>query len=70
MLVNKCTAHLVILAVHFVLLDHLPAGQAAVVDNGVEVSPGSELAFPIGDSGEGGNDEEGPVYAGPVHLRQ
>lgn len=60
--------HLVILAVHLVLLDHLSAGQAAVVHDGVHVGPCGELPLPVGDGGEGSDDQEGALDARGVHL--
>lgn len=62
--------HLLILAVHLILLDHLSAGQAAMVNNGIHVGPRGELPLPIGDGGEGSNDQEGALDAGSVHFRQ
>lgn len=62
--------HLFILAVHLILLDHLSTGQAAVVDDGVHVGPCGELPLPVGDGGEGSNDQEGALDVCSVNLRQ
>ena len=56
--------------VHLVLLEHLPADHAPVVHDDVEVGPGPELAFPVGDGGERRDDEEGPSDADPMDLFQ
>ena len=55
---------------HLVLQDHLPADLGAVVDNGVEGGPRAELPLPVGDGGEGCNDQEGPADAQAEHLVQ
>ena len=47
--------------VHLVGLDGLAAGLAAVVDHGVELRPGAELALPVGDGGERGDHQEGAL---------
>lgn len=41
-----------------------------MVDDDVEVGPGAELALPVGDGGEWGDDEEGPFDAHAVDLLQ
>lgn len=56
--------------IHLVLLQHLPADHASMVDDDVEVGPGSELALPVGDGGERGDDEERPFNAHAVDLLQ
>lgn len=56
--------------VHLVLLEHLAADHAAVVDDDVEVGPGAELALPVGDGGERRDDEERPFDAHTVDLLQ
>lgn len=56
--------------IHLVLLEHLPADHASMVDNDVEVGPGTELALPVGDSGERGDNEERPLNAHTVDLLQ
>lgn len=56
----KQGAYLLILIQHLILLDHLPADLAAVVDDGIHLSPGAELALPVGDGGQGRDDEEWP----------
>ena len=62
------STYLRILEIHLVLLQHLPADHAPVVDDHVEVGPGAELALPVGDGGEGGDDEERPFNARTVDL--
>lgn len=41
-----------------------------MVDDDVEVGPGAELALPVGDGGERGDDEERPFDAHAVDLLQ
>ena len=62
--------YLRILEIHLVLLQHLPADHAPVVDDHVEMGPGAELALPVGDGGEGGDYEEWPFNAHTVDLFQ
>lgn len=57
-LCDRHKAHLCISVHHLILLDHLPTDLAAVVHNGIHLCPRSKLPFPVGDSGEGGDDEE------------
>lgn len=38
--------------IHLILLEHLPADHASMVDNDVEVGPSMEFALPVGDGGE------------------
>lgn len=47
--------------IHLVLQDHLPADLRAVIHNDVHVRPRAELPLPVGDGGQGGDDEEGPA---------
>lgn len=63
-------AHLLVLVVHLILVDHLAADLAAVVDNDVDLSPGAELPLPVGDGGKGGDDEEGSPQAHGKHLKE
>lgn len=56
--------------VHLVLLQHLPADYASVVDDDVEVRPRPELALPVSDGGERRDDEEGAPDAHAVDLLQ
>lgn len=67
---HRSSIHLLILAVHLILLDHLPTGQAAVVDNGVHVGPGGELPLPVCDGGKGSDDKERALDTGSVYLRE
>lgn len=53
-------ANLSVSEVHFVLLQHLAAECAAMIDDDVEVGPRPELALPVSDSGEGCDDQERP----------
>ena len=46
---------------HLILQDHLPADLRAVVHDDVHVRPRAELPLPVGDGGQGGDDEEGPT---------
>lgn len=46
---------------HLVLQDHLPADLRAVIHDDIHVRPRAELPLPVGDGGEGGDDEEGPA---------
>lgn len=62
--------YLCIPEIHLVLLEHLPADHASMVDNDVEVCPGTELALPVGDGGERGDNEERPLNAHTVDLLQ
>lgn len=41
-----------------------------MVDDDVEVGPGTELALPVGDGGERGDNEERPLNAHTVDLLQ
>lgn len=43
---------------HLVLQDHLPADLRAVIHDDVHVRPRAKLPLPVGDGGQGGNDEE------------
>lgn len=44
---------------HLVLQDHLPADLRAVVHDDVHVCPCAKLPLPVGDGGQGSDDEEG-----------
>lgn len=55
---------------HLILLDHLAAYLAAMIHNGIHLSPCTELSLPVSDSGEWGNDEEGTPKTHQVNLRQ
>lgn len=70
MLFIYVVVYLCVPGVHLVLLQHLPADHGAVVDNDVEVGPRSELPLPVGDGGEGGDDEEGAPDAHTPDLLQ
>lgn len=56
--------------IHLVLLQHLPADHASMVNNDVEVSPGVKLALPVCNSRQGGDYEEGPFDANTMDLFQ
>lgn len=60
--------YLCIPEIHLILLEHLPADHASMVDDDVEVGPSMELALPVGDGGERGNDEEWPFNAHTMNL--
>jgi len=49
--------------VHIVLLDHVPAGLGAVVDDHVHVSPAVKLPLPVGNGAKGRDDQEGAADA-------
>lgn len=66
----RLSVHLLILAVHLILLDHLSTGQAAVVDNGIHVGPGGELPLPVCDGGKRSDNEERTLDTGSVDLRE
>lgn len=67
---HRSTVHLFILAVHLVLLDHLSAGQAAVVDDSIHVGPGGELPLPVCDGGKRSDNKEWALDASSVYLRE
>lgn len=67
---HRSTVHLFILAVHLVLLDHLSAGQAAVVDDSIHVGPGGELPLPVCDGGKGSDNKEWALDASSIYLRE
>lgn len=67
---HRSSIHLFILAVHLILLDHLPTGQAAVIDNGIHVGPGGELPLPVCDGGKGSNNKERALHTSGVYLRE
>lgn len=54
--------------IHLILLEHLPADHAAMVDDSVEMGPSAELAFPVCNGGERCNDEEWPFNAHTMKL--
>lgn len=60
--------YLCIPEIHLVLLEHLPADHASMVDNDIEVGPGMELTLPVSNGGEWGNDKEGPLDAYTMDL--
>lgn len=64
------SAHLSIPEVHLVLLEHLPTDYAPVINDDIEVGPSMELALPVGNGGEGCNDEERPLDANAINLLQ
>lgn len=41
-----------------------------MVNDDVEVGPGMELALPVGDGGQWGNYEEGPLDSDAIDLLQ
>lgn len=43
---------------HLILQDHLPADLWAVIDNDIHVCPGAKLPLPVGNGGQGSNDEK------------
>lgn len=63
-----CVNHLCVPVHHLILLDHLPADLAAVVHDGVHLRPGAELSLPVGDGGEGSDDEERAMDAHQEYL--
>lgn len=60
--------YLCIPEVHLVLLKHLPADHAPVIDNDIEMSPRSKLTLPVCYGGQWGNDEEGTFNAHTIDL--
>lgn len=70
LLMSVVSIYLSIPEVHLVLLEHLPTDDAPVVNDDVEVGPRVELAFPVGDGGEGCNDEERRLDANAMNLLQ
>lgn len=65
---SKEVGYLCISVVHLVGLDGLSTGLAAVVNYGVQFGPGSKLSLPVGDGGEGGDDQERPLNVLQVNL--
>ena len=68
--IDNQNLYLFILEVHLILLDHLSTGQAAMIDYGIHVGPGGELPLPVGDGGEGSNNQERALDACSIHLGQ
>lgn len=62
--------YLCISEIHLILLQHLPADHAAVVNDDIKVSPGMKLSLPVCNSREGGDDEKGPFDADTMDLFQ
>ena len=68
---QKCIASFVYLCIpeiHLILLEHLPADHAPVVDDDVKMCPCTELTFPVGNGGEWGDDEEWSFNAHTINL--
>lgn len=55
---------------HLVLQNHLPADLGSVVHDDVHVRPRAELPLPVGDGGQGGDDEEGASDAHAEDLEE
>lgn len=53
----------VLLVIHLILLDHVPAGLTAMVHYHIHVSPQLKLPLPVGNGAEGGDDQEGAADA-------
>lgn len=62
--------YLCIPEIHLVLLQHLPADHAPVVNDDIKMSPRMELSLPVCNSREGGDDEKGAFDANTVDLFQ
>lgn len=54
--------------IHLILLEHLPADHASMVDDDIEMGPSMELTLPVGNGGERGNDEEWAFNAHTLNL--
>lgn len=68
--VNEFWLYLRVPVEHLVLQDHLSADLWAVIHDDVHVSPRPKLPLPVGDGGEGGDDEEGPPDSHAEDLEQ
>lgn len=55
---------------HLILQDHLPADLRAVIHNDIHMRPRAKLPLPVGDGGQGGNDEEGAADPHAENLIQ
>lgn len=60
--------YLCIPEIHLILLEHLPADHASMVDDDIKVGPSTKLALPVGDSGERSNYEKWPFNAHMMNL--
>lgn len=60
--------YLCIPEIHLILLEHLPADHASMVDDYIEVGPSTELTLPVGNGGERSNNEEWPLDAHTIDL--
>ena len=61
-------ADLGVSVVHFILLDHGATLVGAVVHDHIQLRPRLKLTLPVGDGGEGHDDEEGTSHAIAHHL--
>lgn len=64
------TGYLRVSVKHLVLEDHLPADLRAVIHDDIHGSPGAKLPLPVGDGGQGGDDEEGSADVHVENLKQ
>lgn len=60
--------YLCIPEIHLILLEHLPADHASMVDDDIKVGPSTKLALPVGDGGEWSNYEKWPFNAHMMDL--
>lgn len=67
---DPTTSYPRVLAVHLVLLDHLPGSQTAVVNDAVHLRPGIKLSLPVGDGGERSDNQERTPDADVVDFLQ
>lgn len=60
--------YLCIPEIHLILVEHLPADHASMVDDDIEVGPSTELTLPVGNCGERSYNEVWPLDAHAMHL--
>lgn len=55
---------------HLILLDHLAAYLAAMIHNGIHLSPSAELSLPVCDGRKWSNDEKWTSKTHQIDLRE
>lgn len=60
--------YLCIPEIHLILLEHLPADHASMIDDDIKMGPSTELALPVGNGGEWSNYEEWPLDARAIDF--